>query len=74
MSPVAGLEDFDVHTIFDFTRQTVPLVRDPDTEEVFPLSNLAAGIMTFRGQAACLVMTPSLLAFSNQMLGSTADF
>ncbi len=36
MSLVAGLEDFDFHTIFYFTRQTVPLVTDPDTEEVFP--------------------------------------
>jgi hypothetical protein len=36
MSPVAVLEDFDVCAVFDFTRQTVPLVTDPDTEEVLP--------------------------------------
>ena len=36
MSPVAVLEDFDVRAVLDFTGQTVPLVTDPDTEEVLP--------------------------------------
>ncbi len=36
MSPVAGLEAFDVHTIFNLTRQAVPFVADTDTEKVFP--------------------------------------
>jgi hypothetical protein len=43
-------------------------------KKFFLMSNLAAGIMTFRGSAACLVITPSQLADSNQVLGSTADF
>ncbi len=56
MSPVAGLEDFDVLTIFYLTWQAVPFVTDPDTEKVFLRSNLAAGTLTFRGSAACLVI------------------
>ena len=36
ISPVAVLEDLDVRAVLDFTGQAVPLVTDPDTEEVFP--------------------------------------
>jgi hypothetical protein len=36
MSPVAGLEASDVHTIFDLTRQAVPFVADTETKKVFP--------------------------------------
>jgi hypothetical protein len=37
MSPVAGLEAFDVLTIFNLTRQAVPFVIDTDTEKSFSL-------------------------------------
>ncbi len=36
MSPVAGPEASDVHTIFDLTRQAVPFFADTDTKKVFP--------------------------------------